>query len=917
MKIFIIAQIMSGKKLVGYRLLDLDANNQVRDYNISTIAQVLNNPQTADLIKNARLINGVITGTNGQLSRYAKIDTNGNLLSSVDCPLVVINKIDNLGYTVADFKGQVKKMKNSDVVEYAKKAGIANGKVVIQDNVEYISSISDSYEQISVSPSKLGSRGRINLNISVDRDASSIAKHTENDVDTEIQYSDVFSVMTPEQRTVLKQYYAWYTVDVYKGLAKNVRLTLAPGKAEKLAQLRGIEKWQFAGVNDSYLEGRYSAKCELGHNLRYEYFAIPEELVEGADAKVKDWNNRLFRTTKGTQEDLRERGAIVFGETCAGDFFNIAPDDMKKLVKTRKTMSDEIELLADVITNHMENLYIEKCKFLYECIRAMGSGSTVVDVFGKQVGYTLLSFGKANIPFPKSLVILAGNEIRRNKAKFFKSIVTGYDNTIDKLINTNDKYNLAIDSINEYLNYITSFSVEGDYQYDPLNDKDCTRRDIGAYNKETRYKRTILHRRIFAGTGLSIGKYDSIETIEKLIKMVAKSFEVCRFTRNYVEKSELLSNYLSKDSETKLCREITRFAGDVDKVDKEQVSWIDALLSCLSFDNDFGRENNFNRRFVTYVSRYRSQRYIENFEALYSRFQDYIEKPTLDVLINNSLKLYEDSLDIEKQKKAEEELNRVIKAKLTLKENSTSKENAGDKPTILKLERAEREIIDLWINNKDAINISVICYGDIEVIASDIEKYEEIEAYEYVNLSMDVDRIKNRDKLEKEAQLEAERKRQEEEKKKKEEEKKAQEEKQQKLEFEQDTKMQELKKLLANNKVNDEDYGIKVAKDILDRQIPFNKLSSKQQWRIDETLKQLTGQSSNETSNKKKLDDCPEVKSKVDKLLDIYHGKDGEAKNKVIKASAIAFNIAATMKKKGEFSDKQLKHIEKAYEAIK
>ena len=176
MKIFIIAQIMNGRKAVGYRLLDLDANNQVKDYTIPVIAQVLSNPATSDIIKNAKLINGEIVGTNGQLSRYAKVAPNGMLLG--DSPLVVINKIDDAGYTVADFKGQVKKMKTSDVVEYAKNQGIANGKVVIQDNVEYISSISDSYEQISIAPSKVGKRGRVDLKIHIDSDARSIAKHT-------------------------------------------------------------------------------------------------------------------------------------------------------------------------------------------------------------------------------------------------------------------------------------------------------------------------------------------------------------------------------------------------------------------------------------------------------------------------------------------------------------------------------------------------------------------------------------------------------------------------------------------------------------------------------------------------------------------------------------------------------------------
>ena len=52
--------------------------------------------------------------------------------------------------------------------------------------------------------------------------------------------------------------------------------------------------------------------------------------------------------------------------------------------------------------------------------------------------------------------------------------------------------------------------------------------------------------------------------------------------------------------------------------------------------------------------------------------------------------------------------------------------------------------------------------------------------------------------------------------------------------------MQKLKQLLDTNK-DDADYGIGIAKNILEREIPFDELSSKQQWRVLETIKQLGG----------------------------------------------------------------------------
>ena len=108
MKIFIIAQLVNGKKLLGYRMLDVDANNQVNDFPLATIQAVLSKPETANIIQNAKLVNGEIVGTNGQLTRYARVNPNGTV--DGDSPLVVINKIDDVGYTVCDFKGMVKRM---------------------------------------------------------------------------------------------------------------------------------------------------------------------------------------------------------------------------------------------------------------------------------------------------------------------------------------------------------------------------------------------------------------------------------------------------------------------------------------------------------------------------------------------------------------------------------------------------------------------------------------------------------------------------------------------------------------------------------------------------------------------------------------------------------------------------------------
>ena len=77
----------------------------------------------------------------------------------------------------------------------------------------------------------------------------------------------------------------------------------------------------FDGVWDN---GFVNDKCSLGHPIRYTYYAIPE----------------------GDNDRSR---AIKFGETCSSDFFNIAKEDMKRLVKVRKDMTNEIAYITELI----------------------------------------------------------------------------------------------------------------------------------------------------------------------------------------------------------------------------------------------------------------------------------------------------------------------------------------------------------------------------------------------------------------------------------------------------------------------------------------------------------------------------------------------------------------------------------------
>lgn len=943
MSILIISQIVRGKNTIGYRLFDTQAKG-TKDCDIEGIKRVLSANPNKPVIQNATLVNNTVTGTNGQLSRYPKIDVNGRLIGNSS--LIVLNKIDDIGYTVCDFKGQVVKMKTSDVVEYAKKNGIANGKVATNDNVEYISSISGNYEQISLEKtSKVGRNTGIDIRISVDGNAASVAKHTEQSINTELEYNDVFKALTADQRKVLKQYYTWYTVDAFKKMAKHVRLDLAPGKAEKLAGLRGTTKWMFAGINDSFLEMRFNAKCELGHRLRYEYYAIPEEDSDDTKFGIND----RYRMAGESKEDraarlasksdrLVESGAIIFGETCSGDFFNIAPEDMKKLVKIRKTMSDEIELQAAIAANNTKGEYITKCRFLYDCIKAMGSKENVANIFGKEVGYTLLAYIAVGLPFTQSLVILAGDKIRENPLKFYKTILPKYDKAFERLLNQTISNSNVTGAACEMLDYIVKYSIEGRYQYDPLHDNTNSRRDIGAYNKNTREVRSRCLRNFKSKLNMKEADLESLESIDKIMNILNIFISITDEVNKRVKASESLTAIAFKDRDRKIkIGGINSYSWDSYQLTSRILHSLDKVSSDIDVQKHLfyiGVAISINPTYCSYgklgyvlknenISKYGERIYdLEELERIYTKE---LAEPIAEMGITAFLDKYFKPFELEADKAYEDfkdlDLLKPVNAEAFIDSNSTEVLNSlNGKPCILETTRKDLKELDKKMTgleyDTDKVyevykweNISINSLIGYKILTED-EKDALEDKFYHILIQEQIDE-ENRQAEEKARQEE------EKERLKKEEEERKQKEKEDK--FNKDETMKKLIELLDANKDN-ADYGVTVARDIANRKVPFDELSSKQQWRVTETIKQLGGQveqaSEQSLPTKKKLDEHAEVKEKVDKLLEILKNKDKDNMKKVESASKIAFDIAKTINYKGEFSDKQLKHINKAYEAI-
>ena len=914
MKLLMIANIIENNKTIGVRLLDCDAK-KVQDVPIDNFKAVLSKPGNENMVANVKIVNGVLTGTNGKIDRYACLNRAGVPVTG-RCPFVIINKIgeDGVGYTVSDFKGVMKKLRTEDVIKYGNELGIANGKICTQDGFEYVSSISGEYEVEKVTQSKLKGqpKGMVDVSIPMNmRDTSNLAKHARNDVENSINYNDVFLAMTPNQKSVLKQYYTWYTVKVYKSLAKNTRLNLAPGKAEKLAELRGVQNWKFGGVWDAGFMG--ASKCELGHSLRYEYYAIPDDSYED-DAQAKGFRDRGLSRRDYRKMVANEDFKIIFGETCAGDFFNIAPEDMKKLVKTREIMSNEIKLMADILSNKLEKEYMQKCELLYSYIKRLGSKAAVVGAFGNQVGLTLLNFIATGMPFPMSLVVEAANEIRKDPAKAFKLIMPDRRDAIDAIYGLKE-VNYKLKYGKEFMDFVAKYTIEGDYAYDPF-DPDKKRKDVGRYNKDTRYERTVELRnfRIY----LKVRKITE-ESIDAYLKYVDT---MIKFSNELDISTKGLAGYKTNNQLKQLVYEmIDKFNG----VDRQAL-----FVGYMVFDNR-SEFRTFPNKIVTmddrgaYTSNFNSiQECVEDLDNVFNGRDHKFMADKLVKLINQHT-VDKEKLEKERQELINKEYDSRVPEESYYKIFTVGDENSkyvkADKKQGIAIERIRRKV-----EYEDCILESM---NGERFLVSEVVTVMPIskEGYDFM-----LDALKNNEAASKavsesadasEEPLEDTKGISNTEDKPSEDSKDADDKKDESEDKKDSDPMKELERLLSlvDAGTLKGDYGTEVCKDILNRGTKYNKLSYKQKWRVDNTIKSLQEQEKNPTEAVEVKDevqsalDVIEVVSKAKRIIDKYNN-DRSYKAELEKVDRLAIKIAYTVKSTGRCSEKQLKHLDKAVELI-
>lgn len=882
MKCFIIATLNDGDQVIGYRVFDADAkgkDTKLLDVGVANFKRAMKT-NFASSMKNAVLAGDEVIGTNGSLDRYAKLNKSGKLLDESKQPLVILNELGDVGYTVVNYMGDVKKARTENVVKYARGYGIANGKIVTRNNVEYVSSIDGAYEQVKINASKSGRLTGTGVPILIDNDYKKVAEHARADAKSEMEYSDVFKVMNSAQRKVVADYYAWYTVKTFEGLAKGARLEIAPGKLEKLAQLRGVDKWRFAGINDSLLEGRFDAKCELGHSLRYEYFAIPDNNINSSYIY-----NKALMSNVSTTDYLREHGAIVFGETCAGDFFSIRPENMRKLVKTRKTMSDEITEISDALLNHTEKEMTKKCTLLYLVIKELKTFDNVKDVFGSTVGNILCRFLESEVPFTMSLVLEASeylNKTDERRANLFKKLFSGYSEAIDTIFDES-MYNgsSAFNGAYTLLTYFTQYLLEGDYKYDPLLDRDGLRKDVGKYNDTTRKERHNLKAYISKLTGINVDRDDALSSIGKYISLVDAFMKIADYSSEYMKKHEQI--LLKAKSVNNLSKVLLDKMRDEKIFKDELVESIGVVAVGCKFRKG-GTDGRYiggykygyfdTVFFICNVDKrfnYRTVRASASLQMMLDRVHEVLGEPvdyelirkTVDKVLGAYNDFYE---DIEKDARSRDYYYTVG----IINKVDVLGEDYRDVTMVTKLDydtaaKVAAQMREFDPEGRLGITIKLLEKDDLEVSLRDMRsfveissksRYEELlaDALHDINVNRRRRIEKENEAIERERHKEIERKKEEEEKRLAEEEERKKEAEKQKAIGKVQADVDRLRRLLNELRAEPgviSDYGVKVSMDILKRHIAPENLSDRQLWRLRATLKHLDEVKEAKQGNKK------------------------------------------------------------------
>lgn len=144
MDMYVVGVYKKGKNIAGFKILAINSDNsvEVRDVSYADTLGVVKSGKAT--IKNLRIDNGELKGVNGSLDRYGIV---GKSQSLVVLKELQDNSGKTQGYLCSDSLGQTRNLTEQQVIMFAEKFAIANGKIVPGENgTKHVSAIEGAYD---------------------------------------------------------------------------------------------------------------------------------------------------------------------------------------------------------------------------------------------------------------------------------------------------------------------------------------------------------------------------------------------------------------------------------------------------------------------------------------------------------------------------------------------------------------------------------------------------------------------------------------------------------------------------------------------------------------------------------------------------------------------------------------------------
>lgn len=351
----------------------------------------------------------------------------------------------------------------------------------------------------------------------------------------DINKNNMYDYFSEKSREIIKNYYRWYTKNLYKDLANSIRLGVSTAKAEQLANIRNRGTvWSFTGIYDSGDMG--CSCCTLGHEIRYEFHAENEY---GED--------------------------IIFGRECVKDFFNLDDIQLRNLTKTQNNMVNEIMEIADKTISGKVGLGKgEGLDFLYEVLYALDGNNELNRYLDKQLYKHLENFINNEIALPKSMV----KEVRKQltvcvaHTDVYEIGMRGYD-TSEKLLKSIFKDTLGnisnifkqksiMGSKERYLKFLAyafKNKLDGCYAHSPITGV-C--KEEGSCRKQRRVawksnENTLIH--IFGFKDIGMNELRTLTRYLVLASEFTSKYSKIRPSSDLVAKD--IDNYIFSNEEFK------------------------------------------------------------------------------------------------------------------------------------------------------------------------------------------------------------------------------------------------------------------------------------------------------------------------------------------------------------------------------